>query len=48
MTLAEEDELHEVTIEDFVDTSKTPFSRLLEDDKSLQVWDFQNHYHFYL
>lgn len=37
VTLAEEDELQEVTIDDFVENSKSAFTILLEDNKSLEV-----------
>lgn len=39
VTLAEEDELQEVTIEDFVENSKSAFTVLLEDNKNLEKWD---------
>ncbi|KAL0272551.1 UNVERIFIED_CONTAM: hypothetical protein PYX00_005479 [Menopon gallinae] len=39
ITLAEEDEIQEVTIDDFVGSTKTPFSILLEDENSLEKWD---------
>ena len=37
VTLAEEDELKEVTIDDFVENSKSAFTILLENDKNLEV-----------
>lgn len=39
MTLREEDELQEITIDDFVENSKSAFTILLEDDKNLKKWD---------
>lgn len=37
MTLAEKDELDEVTIEDFIVNSKSGFTCLLQDEQSLKV-----------
>ncbi|EEB11204.1 conserved hypothetical protein [Pediculus humanus corporis] len=39
LTLTEEDELQEVTIEDFIENSKSGFSILLNDEEALEKWN---------
>ncbi|KAK6638183.1 hypothetical protein RUM44_008611 [Polyplax serrata] len=39
LTLTEEDELQEVTIDDFIVNTKSAFAKVMEDDESLQKWN---------